>query len=286
MTIEGIKYTKSGRTFSTNEIHIIQDIVKEKYHTNRCEISRTICKRLNWFSENGKPKEWVCRELLIQLERDNLITLPQPQLRSFNRFKKKKIQFNFSPPQKVYEGKLGNFSKPELHRVSTPDDNTFWEYLVGKYHYLGYKGVMGRFLKENTPIACLGWTGAALRVSARDNWIGWSDELRKTNLKHIVNNFRFVIFPWAKIKFLASHILGRSIPILIRDWKEQYNVEVFLLETFIDKSRFSGTSYKASNWIHVGETKGYSKRKEGYVKHGNKKDVYLYSIDLKSLILD
>ena len=132
---------------------------------------------------------------MIQLERGGLITLPQPQLRLFNRFKKKKIQLDFSPPQKVYEGNLGSFSKTSLHRVSTPNDNTFWEYLVGKYHYLGYKGVMGRFLKyivylENVPIACLGWTGAALRVRSRDNWIGWTDELRKTKLKHIVNNFR------------------------------------------------------------------------------------------------
>lgn len=291
MTIEDIKYKKSGRTFSSDEIHIIQSIVEEKYHTNRCEISRTICKELNWAAENGKPKAWVCRELLIQLEQDGLITLPQPQLRSFNRFKKKKIQLDFSPPQKFYEGNLGGFSKPSLRRVSAPNDNTFWEYLVGKYHYLGYKGVMGRFLKyivylENVPIACLGWTGAALRVRSRDNWIGWTDELRKTKLKHIVNNFRFVIFPWAKIKYLASHLLSRSVPILSRDWKEQYNVEVFLLETFVDRSRFAGTSYKASNWIHAGETKGYAKRKEGYVKHGIKKDVYLYPVDLKGLILD
>ena len=288
MAIEDIRYTKSGRIFSPDEINLIQNIVQEKYHTNRCEISRTICKRLNWFSENGKPKAWVCRELMIQLERDGLITLPQPQLRSFNRFKKKKVQINFTPPQEVYEGKLGKFSKPEIHKVSTSKDNTFWEYMVGEYHYLGYKGVMGRFLKyivylENTPIACIGWTGAALRVNARDNWIEWSDELRKTNLKHIVNNFRFVIFPWAKIKFLASHLLSRSISIVSRDWKEQYNVEVFLLETFVDKSRFVGTSYKASNWICVGETKGYAKRKEGYVKHGIKKDIYLYPVELSRL---
>lgn len=291
MTIEDIIYKKSGRIFLSDEISIIQEITKEKYNTSRCKISQAICERLNWCSENGKPKEWVCRELLIQLEKDGLIRLPPPQLRSFNRFRKKRDQLHFSPPQKTYEGNLGIYSKPELRRVRFSEENTLWEHLVSKYHYLGYKGVMGRFLKYiayigNEPVACLGWSGAALKVKARDSWIGWSDDLRRSNLKHIVNNFRFVIFPWARIKFLASHLLSANVPVLVKDWKEQYNVKVYLLETFIDKSRFIGTSYKASNWTCAGETMGYGKRKHGYVKHGLKKDVFLYPIDLNNLLMD
>ena len=92
--------------------------------------------------------------------------------------------------------------------------------------------------------------------------------------------------PWAKIKFLASHLLSANIPILIKDWKTQYNVDIFLLETFVQKDRFLGTSYQASNWIKVGQTKGYRKRKDGaYDKHGIIKDVYLYPIKGKYLNL-
>ena len=109
MSIEKGIYRKSGREFSASEIYLIQDIVKEKYHTNRCEISRIICRELDWCSENGKPKAWVCRELLIELERDGIITLPNPQKRSLNRFKKKELQFKFTPPEEILEGQLGNF---------------------------------------------------------------------------------------------------------------------------------------------------------------------------------
>lgn len=289
MTIENTTYTKSGRTFKLKEIKQIQEISRDKYHTSRCEISRSVCMNLNWYSENGKPKAWVCRELLLQLERDGLINLPQPQIRSFNRFKKKKDTAEFKEPGFMFEGKLNSFPIPVFHRVNSSDDNTLWEYLVDRYHYLGYKGVMGRFLKyivylEDTPVACLGWTGAALNVSARDKWIGWSAEIRKEKLKHVINNFRFVIFPWAKIKFLASHLLSKNIYLLRKDWKEQYNIQVYLLETFIDKGRFTGISYKASNWVKVGETKGYAKRKKGYVKHGLIKDVYLYPVELERLL--
>ena len=278
------KYSKCGRAFSEKEVNLIIGIVKEKYDTCRCEISREVCRKLNWYSENGKPKEWICREFLIKLEKDNLLTLPPPDPRSFGRFKKKNFErVEFKEPEKVFEGSLGDFSKPLFKRVSNPDENTLWEYLVRKFHYLGYKGVMGRFIKymvylDGIPVACTGWTGAALRVTARDNWLGWDDKTRRNNLKHISNNFRFCIFPWAKIKYLASHILSKNIPLLVQDWKAQYNVDIYLVESFIERDRFEGTCYKASNWHLCGQTKGYAKTKTAYKKHGVIKDVYLYPV--------
>lgn len=277
------KYSKCGRIFSQREINLIDRIVKEKYHTSRCEISREVCKRLDWYSENGRPKDWICREFLIKLEKDGLIKLPAAKPWSFSRFKKenKFKRIVFKEPERVFEGKLGNFNKPVFKRVTTSDENTFWEYLIHRYHYLGYKGVMGRFLKyliylDNVPVAATGFTGAALRVTSRDNWIGWDDETRRNNLKHISNNFRFCIFPWAKVKFLASHILSKNIPLLARDWRDQYNVDIYLVESFVQRNKFEGTCYQASNWRRVGTTKGYAKTKTAYTKHGVIKDVYLY----------
>ena len=37
-----------------------------------------------------------------------------------------------------------------------------------------------------------------------------------------------------------------------------------LLETFVNSQRFSGTVYKAANWIYVGDTKGYRRIRNGY----------------------
>jgi len=277
-----IKYSKCGRIFSKKEINLIIKIVKESYHTCRCEISRRVCTSLNWYSENGKPKDWVCREFLIRLEKDGLIKLPPPKPYSFSRFKKKKFErVVFKEPEKAFKGNLGNFTRPVFKRVTKPNENTFWEYLVRRYHYLGYKGVIGRFIKytiylDNTPVACTGFTGAALRVTCRDNWIGWDDAIRRNNLKHISNNFRFVIFPWAKIKYLASHILSKNIPLLVKDWKDQYNVDIYLVESFVERDKFEGICYKASNWKCVGTTKGYAKTKTAYKRHGVIKDIYLY----------
>lgn len=278
------RYSKCGKLFTEEEIALIREIVKENYHTSRCEISREVCRRLNWYSENGKPKQWVCREFLISLEMEGVISLPPPMPCSFNRLKKTKFDgLSFREPERVFEGRLGDFGKPLFKRVRNPLENTLWEYLVRRYHYLGYKGVMGRFLKyliylEDTPVALTGFSGASLRVRCRDEFIGWDEVTRRSNLKHIVNNFRFLILPWARVKYLASHILSKNIALLVRDWKEQYNVEVYLVETFVERGRFEGTSYRASNWHFVGTTRGYGKTKTSYTNHGIIKDVYLYPV--------
>ncbi len=278
------KYLKCGRAFSEAEIDLIRETVRENYSLGRCAISRIVCQRLGWVSENGKSKAWICREFLIQLRREGLIKLPQPDPRSFNRLKKKQYNVVFKEPEEVLQGRLGDFSRPAFKRVSSRADNTLWEHLVARHHYLGFKGVMGRYMKylvyiEQLPIAALGWTGGAWKVAARDRWIGWDDQTRQKKLKHVVNNFRFVLFPWVSIKYLASHLLSKNVPILVNDWQQQYNVPILLLETFVEKDRFAGTCYKAANWIHVGETKGYGKTKQSHIRHGIIKQVYVYKVN-------
>ena len=36
------------------------------------------------------------------------------------------------------------------------------------------------------------------------------------------------------------------------------------METFVDPARFHGTLYKASNWLYLGNTQGFSRTREGY----------------------
>ena len=111
--------------FSQQEIEEITTIVKEHYHEGRCEISRKVCKALSWYSENGKMKDWICREFLLKLQKDNLIILPAPKACSFTRFRKKKLdKVVFDESDRVFEGNLGDYSKPVFKRVGSSSENT------------------------------------------------------------------------------------------------------------------------------------------------------------------
>lgn len=97
---------------------------------------------------------------------------------------------------------------------------------------------------------------AAWKVESRDRFIGWSPAQRRRNLHLVANNMRFLIPPWVQVPHLASHVLGLVAGRVSDDWQQKYGHRIALLETFVERPRFSGTCYRAANWIAVGETTG------------------------------
>jgi hypothetical protein len=95
-------------------------------------------------------------------------------------------------------------------------------------------------------------------------------------LDRLVNNVRFLVLPWVKVRHLASVILSEGVEQLQRDWPQHYGAPVWWVESFVDRQRFAGASYRAANWQAIGWTRGFAKRPEGFVHHGEKKEVYVY----------
>jgi len=84
----------------------------------------------------------------------------------------------------------------------------------------------------------------------------WREILGDDLLKRLVNNSRFLILPWVRVRNLASTILSRVAKRLPEDWNAAYGVEPVLLETLVDPTRFDGGCYRAANWIALGQTTG------------------------------
>jgi hypothetical protein len=116
-------------------------------------------------------------------------------------------------------------------------------------------------------------------MAPRDRWIGWSDEQRKRNLQKIVNNSRFLIFPWVQVRNLASSVLALAARAVPNDWQSCYGYPPALMESLVDQKRFKGTCYKAANWVHVGATTGRGRMDRENLRHGVAiKEIYLYPL--------
>ena len=78
---------------------------------------------------------------------------------------------------------------------------TLWNEFVARYHYVGYKTLVGAqmryavHVRDGWPLAMLGFSTAAWKLSPRDHFIGWTPELREKNLPLVVDNPRFLILP-------------------------------------------------------------------------------------------
>lgn len=190
----------------------------------------------------------------------------------------------FSIDTTVLDCPLHDIRPLRLELVSGTPQAPLWDYLVRRYHYLGHRLMVGRSLKylvyhDSRPIAAIGWRAAALKLEARDLFIGWSPQQRTDHLGEVANNNRFLILPWVRIPHLASHLLGRIVRRVVRDWYVVYGLRLFLLETFVDPRRFRGISYQAAGWMHAGRSKGYTKKGKTFVRHGEPKEVWLYVVD-------
>jgi len=78
---------------------------------------------------------------------------------------------------------------------------------------------------------------------------------------------------------LASKILSLCAKKLPGDWQRVYGYRPVLLETFVEKDRFTGSSYKAANWQYVGFTQGRGKLDTFNERKLPIKDIYLYPLD-------
>lgn len=107
---------------------------------------------------------------------------------------------------------------------------------------------------------------------------GWTNEERSRNLQLVVNNSRFLILPWVRVRYLASTVLSLCARQLPADWERLYGYRPLLLETLVD-AHFRGTSYRAANWIYLGETRGRGRMDQHHKAHGRSmKRIYVYPL--------
>lgn len=251
------------------------------------EIARTVCELLDWKRRTGHLKNHECRQLLERLEDQGWLHLPA--LRKVGPRGPRRIGRTApSNPQPEITGSAGDLAPLSLTLVEARSrDSALWNELIDRHHYLGYRVPVGAHLRyfvrsarlAESILACLQWSSPAWKIAARDRWIGWTAQQRARNLKLIVNNSRFLILPWVRVPGLASKILAHSARQLPRDWERHYGCRPFLLETLVDAGRFSGTCYRAANWMLVGETKGRGRMDRHHEAHGaSPKLVFVYPL--------
>ena len=271
---------------SSEKINQIKNMIAENQQISRTKLSQQVCKKFNWRSPNGKFKEMSCRVALLKLHRQGIINLPEGYERPLLNFRKDGGN-KLIPEMPEIKCNLSELQEIRIIKVSSrySKNHHIWKEMMGSYHYLGSGPLCGhqmKYLIESNSYGYVGgfaFSSAAWRLEARDSWIGWDDRARIKNLSSIVCNSRFLIVPHVKVKNLASYALSKCIKQLKEDWHEQYNIKPVVLETFVQRDRFKGSSYQAANWIHIGSTKGRGRQDRKKEFGEPVKDVYLYPLD-------
>jgi hypothetical protein len=275
--------TFCGRVFGAGELELMRQTALDFSTLGVTEIARTVCELLEWKRPSGGLKNHECRQLLERLQAEGFLKLPEVQKLGGRGPRRADTSGACSEPAPVACA-ASECEPMELVLVEGQAESRRWREQVERHHYLGCCVPFGAHLRywvhhRERELACLLWTSPAWKMQARDEWIGWSDEQRRRNLQSIVNNGRFLMLPWVRVKGLASKILALSARQMPRDWEIRFGCRPLLLETLVDSARFRGTCYRAANWTHVGQTAGRGRMDQEHKVHGQAvKDIYVYPL--------
>jgi len=273
-----------GREVTAADIELIRAMLAEHPARGRTPLSAELCRRWDWRNARGQLKDMACRTLLLKLERAGHIRLP-PRIRpSSNGLRNRRAPaapLACEPIRGVLRDLL-----PLGVSVVAPgsDDGRVFNGLLAHEHYLGHRNTVGENLRylardrHDRAVACALFGSAAWKCADRDAFLGWDRATRERNLQRLTNNTRFLIPGWVQVPHLASHVLGLIARRIRTDWQAKYGHPVHALETFVDRSRFKGTCYRAANWLRLGETQGRTRNDRAHRIRAAVKDVYLYPL--------
>jgi len=275
-----------GREFTQKELDDVIETVKMFSSLSRSELAFTICDHLKWYTPAGNYKFQSAFSLLENLEKQGKVELPDKQKRKKTTRQVKELTSRTDAKVEI-TGTVSDFTPIKLEIIKNKSRRTLWNEYIERYHVLGYKFpfgarqryfIIGNINGKEEILGCLLFSAAAWALEERDKWIGWEERHRSLYLNGIVNNTRFLIFPWVKIKNLASKALSLAAKRVQSDWKERYNYKPVLLETFVDKEKYDGVCYKAANWIYLGDTKGRGRQDRNHKNLSSPKLIYMYPL--------
>jgi hypothetical protein len=273
-----------GRRLETADILRIRQLIAENPTWSRRRLSETLAAEWDWRNATGQIKDMAARTLLLKLEARGLIQLPPRRRLPSNRMAEGRV-LRQAWDTTAMTGTLQQLGPIAVQEISSdPEERRRFAAALAEFHYLGYRGTVGENAQYTVTdgsgrlLACLLFGSPAWKCRARDEFIGWSPVHRQRHLGCITNNTRFLVLPFVRVPHLASWILGQTLRRLSQDWERKYGHPILLVETFVERDRFAGTSYKAANWIRLGSTAGRSRQDRRHTLQVPVKDVYVYPL--------
>jgi Domain of unknown function (DUF4338)/Transposase Tn5 dimerisation domain/Transposase DNA-binding len=270
-----------GRNFTPELIARLNATGRE---LSRRALSRELCSWLDWKGPSGTWQTTNARIALHRLARAGHVALSPratPLVGAPGAARAAPAALALPP----MAGSLAQIGPVELVLINSRQSKASGQcqQLLRQFHPQGSRlcGAQLRYLIR-CPLGVLGvltFSAAARRVKARDTWIGWSELARRENLHLVVNNSRFLIRPGVAVPNLASHVLAQAARRLPADWQKRYGYTPCLLETFVEKELYRGTSYRASNWVELAApTAGRGREDRSHRANKTVKRIFVYPL--------
>ena len=271
-----------GRDFTAGEMALLRALIAGPPPLNRHMLSKEFCRRIGWFKPDGGLKDMMARVAMLAMHRDGVIVLPPPKGRQY---RPKPIVFgpDTEPPLFPPPTTLDEVRPLEMRSVVRGTrEGRLWNEFVARYHYLGYKTLVGAQMRyavhdrNGWPVTMLGFSTAAWKLAPRDNFIGWTPQLQE-NEPPAGGRQSEVPHPALDRDTQPGFAHPRHhppAPARRLDRALQHHARAHR-DVRRDPAIYRRVLYRASGWIHVGATQGRGRYDRDRQYDKPKKDVWL-----------
>lgn len=271
------------RTLSTSaSIETVKQLLQDDTIVYRTDLATQVCKQFEFYDARGLTQVSSCAKALRQLERAGHFILPGVERKPARKMPRR-LQEAVALPVDVPR-KVGDVQGLSLVLVRTDEHKRIWNELMLREHPLGDGPLVGRQLRyligsRHGWLGGFGFAAAALQLADRDEWIGWDREQQQAHLHRVIGMSRFLIRPSVECHNLASKVLSMSLARVAVDFEQRYQYKPYLVESFVDIEHYSGTCYRAANWIEIGQTKGRGRQDRLSESALSRKAIYVYPLE-------
>ena len=246
------------------------------------------CRWTHWVNACGEPCLSSANIALNRLESRGLVQLP-PRVPRKRPQQARRLVDDGKPLPAVPRLPASVEQISHLHvQLLSGDkdpDHLLWNRLISRQHPLKDKPLVGTQLRylirsEHGVIGAFGFGPAAYHLECRDSWIGWDKKAREQNLQRVIGLSRCLIRPGVKSANLVSRCYSLVLGQVAQDWKQRYGIKPLLVETYVDRSTYTGRSLSAANWRRLGESLGRGRSSaSAEVRPKTVKDVWVRELE-------
>jgi hypothetical protein len=230
----------------------------------RQELLREFCERVPWRNRKGELSLSSANVCVKRLEQAGLVRLPPPAPRAPRAAKRQLLDDGLPlPALPRLPASAEQIPDLRLHLIADAQDpqHLIWNRLIHREHPLKGAPLVGAQLRYlllagADVVGAFGFGPPSFYLSCRDCWIGWDAQAQEQNRERVIGLSRFLLRPGLHCANLASRSYRLVLSRVRADWLERYGVRPELVETYVDRSTYTGKSLAAANWLRIGESLG------------------------------
>jgi hypothetical protein len=264
-------------------IEAVRQLLAGKGYETRASLADSVCRHFGFLDTRERPQRAGCVKALKELEQAGHFVLPAALHRGGTFKSPRRLDQPVAAAIDV-PAQAGDVRGLRLVIVEQLDLMRVWNELMLCEHPQGAGPLVGaqmRYLidSEHGWLGGFGFGAAALQMADRDRWIGWNSDLRRQQMHRVVGMSRFLIRNSVDCQNLASMVQGMVLRRLGADYEARYGYRPWLVESFVDTAQFIGTSYRAANWLQIGQTRGRGRQDREHEHAKTVKTIYVYPLE-------